>query len=46
MSFFAELLYRNEEWQAAAEGYDQALALSDEQGSTIKRRPTRLVWPT
>ena len=30
--FFAELLYRNEEWQAAAEAYDQALALSDGAG--------------
>ncbi len=26
--YFAELLYRNEEWQAAAEAYERALALS------------------
>lgn len=30
--FFAELLYRNEEWQQAAEAYDRALALSDGSG--------------
>lgn len=31
--FFAELLYRNEEWGAAAAAYDQALAASDGSGA-------------